>query len=1026
MFLRKSILFLIIVFSLPLLAQDQSERLKRLAISHMNNGRYGEAIDLLNKYVSQNAQLADGYNLRGLCYEKRGEYVNAVYNYRHANKLNPENQEIKTNLYRATNDWHELLYKKIEGHNREIAINPKNPVNYLEIGKCYRWLEKFELAEAWYDQYLALDENASADEIIRYVEILAKTRSIVKGERILKKYTEKYPEDWRLWSRYGYFTLWLNKNKVAEQAFRTALSFKPYFKEAEDGLELAIREPYVLQDIGRRWEEREYLIDRYFRILKKTPEKDDIRFELVEELIKVERYEEALQQLNILKPRFEGTDRFDNLYFELKARREDLFYNDYQKYTLILQQNPTDRNAVVHLANAYADGEYYEQADTVLNNYLYFYPNDEEIKMLRASFAIRQNNKDKYIEILADIIKANPNNKEAVSNLSAYYASDFEYDSALAVINRYFFNKNESSDLDLRVELAKYYAWNYQWEDARDQNDIVLKYEPNNLDAQLLYAQITAWTVDENEFPKAEEYFQNVLRNDNQNISALLGMATIKAWVRDLEAAKTYIDLAKKYHGENPEIESAENFYNAQVAINEEIINLEIRKQAAKLAEKGDCEDALDKYQEYIEAVKNPDRLTYIEVATTLVCAKKYDEAIEMYDKLLNDNYEYDLALQRAKCYLWNEQPDSAIAQLNRLREDQTDDYWTNVFLGDAYMMKSEYAKAEKIYSYVLKKSEEQEQKELLNQKIKLIPPYGFSGTLRSALFYILPYNLSVIPSFNYYKDNQNLQYYDYGIRAEIGFARYFTFSTSYQLTRLYDLSSTPNYRFDILNSLKFGLYFTPSQNLSIGGGIGNLAINHSSKKKIGFLQVSFNKKNIYGASIYYEDDDIRRHLYAPTLVGVDLDSYRYLFNIFYNYYKYFRVDANYSYFRISDGNRGNNFILRLSKYFKNNLTAGYEFNFSDFGYLSNLYYSPQTFTVHSIFVDWLILKEHKTTINIGGKVGYAPKVDFVISEFYGDLKYQFVQNLYFDLRLSIGNSFRFDSSYRYFSARAFLYWSFY
>mgnify|MGYP005850923757 FL=1 len=129
MFLRKSILFLIIVFSLPLLAQDQSERLKRLAISHMNNGRYGEAIDLLNKYVSQNAQLADGYNLRGLCYEKRGEYVNAVYNYRHANKLNPENQEIKTNLYRATNDWHELLYKKIEWHNTEIAINPKNHLN---------------------------------------------------------------------------------------------------------------------------------------------------------------------------------------------------------------------------------------------------------------------------------------------------------------------------------------------------------------------------------------------------------------------------------------------------------------------------------------------------------------------------------------------------------------------------------------------------------------------------------------------------------------------------------------------------------------------------------------------------------------------------------------------------------------------------------------------------------------------------------------------------------------------------------
>lgn len=991
----------------------------------MKNGRYGEAIDLLNKYVSENAQLADGYNLRGYCYEKRGEYVNAVYNYRHANKLSPENQEIKNNLYRATNDWHELLYKKIEGHNREIAINPKNPVNYLEIGKCYRWLEKFELAEAWYDQYLAMDDNASPDEIIRYVEILAKTKSYVKGERILKKYTDRYPEDWRLWSRYGYFTLWLGKNKIAEKAFRTSLGFKPFFREAEDGLELAIREPYVLQDVGRRWEEQEYIIDRYFRILKRNPEKDDIRFELIEELIKVERYEEAFQQLNVLKPRHEGTERYDNLYLELKEKRQDLFFNEYQKYTYRLQQNPTDRDAVIHLANAYADGEYFEQADTVLTNYLYFYPDDDEIKFLRANFAIRQNNKEKYVSVLSDIINSNPNNKEAVANLSAYLASEFEYDSALVIIRRYFENKNESEDLDLRVDYAKYYAWNYQWEDARDQIDIVLKYEPDNLDAQLLYGQITAWTVDENEFPKAEQYFQNVLKNDNQNISALLGMSTIKAWVRDLPAAKNYIDLAKKYHGENPEIESAENFYNAQVAINEEIMNLEIRKQAAKLAEEGDCEAALDKYQEYIDAVKNPDRLTYVEVATTLVCAKKYDEAIELYDKLLNDNYEYDLAVQRAKCYLWNEQPDSAIAQFNRLRQDQPDDYWTNVFLADAYMMKSEYVKAENIYSDMLKKSEDPEEKELLNQKIKLIPPHGFSGTIRSAFAYILPYNLAVIPSFNFYRDNQNLQYYDYGIRAETGFARYFTFSLNYQLTRLYDMSVSNFNKVDVLNSLKFGLYFTPSQNLSIGGGLGKLTVNNLYKKNIGFVQVNFNKNNIYGASIFYEDDDVRRHLYSPTLVGIDLDSYRYLFSVFYNYKKYFRVDANYSYYRISDGNRGNNFILRLSKYFKNNLTAGYEFNFSDFGFISNVYYSPQSFTVHSLFADWLVYKDQKTAINIGGKVGYAPKVDFIISEIFGELKYQFVQNLYFDLRLSYGNSFRFDSSYRYFSARAYLYWSF-
>ena len=79
------------------------------------------------------------------------------------------------------------------------------------------------MAEEWYDKYLTMEE-ASSDEIIRYSEILAKNGHIKKGEPILKRYTEKYPKDQRLWSRYGYFTFWLGKNKTAINAFEHALA----------------------------------------------------------------------------------------------------------------------------------------------------------------------------------------------------------------------------------------------------------------------------------------------------------------------------------------------------------------------------------------------------------------------------------------------------------------------------------------------------------------------------------------------------------------------------------------------------------------------------------------------------------------------------------------------------------------------------------------------------------------------------------------------------------------------------------
>ncbi len=177
-------------------AQSQVEAMKAEAVREMKVGRYGEAIDLLNRYISARPQQAEGYNLRGLCYEQRQQFELSVYDFRSARKLEPDNKEINANLSRATNTWYTLLYNDIEGYKREIAINPSNPENYLNIGKCYKNLGKWPIAEEWYDKYLTM-AHASPDEIIRYSEILAKTGHIAKGWPILKRYTEEYPNDQR-------------------------------------------------------------------------------------------------------------------------------------------------------------------------------------------------------------------------------------------------------------------------------------------------------------------------------------------------------------------------------------------------------------------------------------------------------------------------------------------------------------------------------------------------------------------------------------------------------------------------------------------------------------------------------------------------------------------------------------------------------------------------------------------------------------------------------------------------------------
>lgn len=407
------ILFIFLVISFTLSAQENNtEGLKQSAQKHMSEGRYGEAIDLLNKYIAANPQEADCYNLRGLCYEKRAQYRSAVFDFRRASKLAPDDQEINTNLNRVVEIWHEQLRENIEGYKREIAINPAKPFNYLEVGKAYRHLEEWLKAEEWYDKYLERDDNASPDEIIRYSEILAKNDHIKKGEKILKEYVEKYPDDWRLRSRYGYFTLWLGKYKTAEDAFEKALSFKPYFKEAQDGLEMARQKGYVQKNQPVDVKTREYPIDRYYRILRKNPQNDEVRFKLVSQLVKADRLEEAYEQMQILGERHSGEERFEKKWEEVTELREQSYQKRIEDYLAELEGNPADKEAASKAAQYYSYLNRYDDAMKVLDNYFNAAPEEvgKEIRFQYAKVAAWNRYFEKAMEIIDDLLEDYPDN----------------------------------------------------------------------------------------------------------------------------------------------------------------------------------------------------------------------------------------------------------------------------------------------------------------------------------------------------------------------------------------------------------------------------------------------------------------------------------------------------------------------------------------------------------------------------------------------------------------------------------------
>jgi len=222
--------------------KTENQNLIVLAALEIEKKNFSAAIEYLNKTISSEPRFGEAYGLRAKCFEEKKQFEYARLDYRIAIGLEIKNsikqKKYQDNLNSMLKIWYTILNKKNDDILREIELDSNNVKNYLEVGKIYKLMESWDKAEQWYDEYLKRDDNASLDEIIRYTEILAHTGSIIKGENILKKSTDRYPNDWRLWSRYGYFTLWVGKYQISKEAFELALKIKPFFKEAQDGLDM--------------------------------------------------------------------------------------------------------------------------------------------------------------------------------------------------------------------------------------------------------------------------------------------------------------------------------------------------------------------------------------------------------------------------------------------------------------------------------------------------------------------------------------------------------------------------------------------------------------------------------------------------------------------------------------------------------------------------------------------------------------------------------------------------------------------
>ncbi len=961
---RISFIITLIIFQTTTIFSQKSdiEQLKQAAILHMEASRYGDAIDELNKYISALPQLAEGYYLRAICFEKRKEFYNAVLDYRRAIALEKnisKRNEYEKNLKRVQEIWYALLNKKIEGHLREIAINPENPVNYLEIGKSYRWMEIWDKAEAWYDEYLKRDENASSDEIIRYTEILAKTGSIQKGERILKKYVERYPEDWRLWSRYGYFTMWLAKYAIAKKAFETSLKIKPFFKEAQDGLDMVTKQEYVTLQSPRAFE-KEYPIDRYYRLLKRNPSDVETRFKLVDELINAKRIEEAYQQLQILSLTHSEDQRFKDKWLEVNELRKKTFIEKLNEAKSILATNEYD--------------------------------------------------------------------KEAIKIAAKYYENLQYYDSAMVLLNKYFENYPDETDPELIYSYAKISAWNREFDKAIEIVDSLLKQYPDNLDYQLFRAQVSVWI--NRDIDTAEVFLENVLKARPDNLEANIAMGSLKLIKKDFEAAQKYADKAKEINPANDEVIKLQSNIDWQKMRAEEEKLYAILEEGRKKVLEKDCKGALPFYEDYLSKAE-PNVLILKEYGDVLFCAKDYNKALQIYNEVLSINYDYNAALQKAKVYYAMGDSLNAVKEFKELVKLDSTDFEAQMYLGDSFAKLGQHDSARTIYDNLLDNWElDSTQTEMIRLRKKWLPPTGLFAILET-----FPNYIGLAPLSQFYSDNLSFRIFSAGFRIDLGTTNFLTIGVSFSQSQLdanseslnQDLISTFNFTGNReFRTLKGHLLFRILKNLNAGAGFGKTNVKGFKARNEKDAFIRYELKDTLSLSAVYQNSDGALILYSPYLIDQRLYASLYRIEGFYRHYNGLKLNGSFQYIYVSDGNEGNDLMMRIGKYFTNDLSAGYEYYYINYKLKMQNYYSPQNFESHCLWIDHDLQNKEELRIVLGGKVGIIPRNKFLALEGHVEFYYQPFRYFLISGKIGMGSTSRDEASYRYFSSQLSIYWNVY
>jgi tetratricopeptide (TPR) repeat protein len=433
---------------------DQNDRLALARVLSWNKN-YEEALGLYRELSasdpSSQAILAEMADILRWA----GRYSEAIAIINRQLDLQPQSVEYKLAKARILNDTKNYdesmrLYQEV------IQANPNQPAIRLEYARTLNWSGKSEQACKEYEQIVAL--TPSAEVYLEYARALTIQHRYAESNRIYRKLLEERPDDRAIRLEYAQTLAWRNDLKAAQQQFIDAM------KDFIDSRKTFAK---VLFWHGKYEEARA----EFLSLLNLKPNDNEMRFDAARALVRLEQFEEAINELEQLRAELPNNKEVAEEYKQAvelkktraldaeKAAKEEKIEDTKSKSKTISQNSGPDSQSIL--------------IEPIKSNAA---PSEEELRALEKS---------------KELLEKEPENDK------------------------------------LRLELANQMLWSKHYREAIKMYQAILADDPGEMDAQVGLAEALLYTDD---YGAAYKIFNTVLAEDPANVRARFGRAQIYAY----------------------------------------------------------------------------------------------------------------------------------------------------------------------------------------------------------------------------------------------------------------------------------------------------------------------------------------------------------------------------------------------------------------------------------------------------------------------------------------------------------------